>query len=317
MDLTKIKTYSLKDRPSKVGISDFSKEISAGETFRQFFDGLPQILAAKDLKEIVERVAVAHLNKKRIIFGFGGHLIKTGLSPIVVQLMERGIVNAIAMNGSCIIHDFEIAYAGKTSEEVGGVLSDGSFGMARETGDFLNDAINEGAKAGIGMGESIGKAILKYELPNAGLSILAQAVKRDIPVTVHVALGTDIIHMHSRLDPELYGKSSYLDFMKFTEVVSQLEGGLYFNIGSAVLLPEVFLKALTIARNLGHSVNNFTTATFDFIKQYRPTMNVCHRPTQNGGKGYYLIGHHEILVPLLAAAILERIPRSGRGMTNP
>ncbi|MBI3753483.1 MAG: hypothetical protein HY266_05465 [Deltaproteobacteria bacterium] len=302
---SKLKTYSIKDRKSKVSVSDFAKPFNKGDAFEDFLNSLPTILAAQNLKQIASAVIAAHKNNKTVAVGIGAHVIKVGLSPVIIDLMERGIISAIAINGACIVHDFEIAYAGITSEDVDAEIGKGKFGMAEETGKLLNGAIKSGVKKGWGIGKSVGEMINKSKYPYKDLSILAAGARLDIPVTVHVAVGTDIIHIHPQMDGSATGEGSHRDFKLFAGVVAALEGGVYLNIGSAVLLPEVFLKALTLVRNLGYTVENFTTVNMDFIQHYRPLTNVVRRPTKEGGKGYTLTGHHEIMVPLLAGAIKE------------
>lgn len=302
-----LKTYSLKNRNSKVSVHDFAKPFKPYNGFRNFLNSLPNILAADNLKQIALSVAAAHKNHKTVAVGIGAHVIKVGLSPIIIDLMEHGIVNAVAMNGACIVHDFESAYAGMTSEDVDAEIGKGGFGMAEETGKLLNGAIKRGVKKGWGIGRSVGEMINNSKYPYKNLSILAAGARLAIPVTVHVAIGTDIIHIHPQMDGRATGEGSQKDFKLFAGVVANLEGGVYLNIGSAVLLPEIFLKALTLVRNLGHKVDRLTTVNMDFIQHYRPLTNVVRRPTKEGGKGYTLTGHHEIMVPLLAAAIKDRL----------
>ncbi|OGW13635.1 MAG: hypothetical protein A2035_04870 [Nitrospirae bacterium GWA2_42_11] len=305
-----LKTYSLRDRKSKVSIKDFSRPVVAGGTLNDFINTLPEILAVKDLKDITRTIIKAYKTKKLIAAGMGAHVIKVGLSPVIIDLIQRGVIQAIALNGAGIVHDFEIALAGKTSEEVDEELGKGTFGMADETGRLLNDAIRKGVKKGWGLGRSVGEMINSSKFPYKDISLLAASVRQGIPVTVHVALGADILHMHPRMDGGATGECSYRDFKLFAGVVSRLEGGVYLNIGSAVILPEVFLKALTMVRNLGYKVRNFTTVNMDFIQRYRPLTNVVRRPTKDGtGRGYTLTGHHEIMVPLLAAAIIEGLSK--------
>jgi hypothetical protein len=268
---------------------------------------LPKQLAGKDFPELVERIAAAVIGKRPVLVGMGAHVIKVGLAPILIDLMERGIISALALNGAGIIHDAEIAMVGRTSEEVANVLGAGAFGAARETGEVLNQAINQGAREGIGIGEAVGNALLQQNFPFNSQSLLAQARRLGIPVTVHVAMGTDIIHIHPAADGAAIGQCSHHDFRVFCRLVSGLEGGVYLNLGSAVLLPEVFLKALTVVRNLGHVAQRFTTANFDFIRAYRPATNVVHRPTLEGGKGFNFTGHHELMIPLLAAAVVDKL----------
>lgn len=302
---SKLKTYSLKTRKSKVKVNDFAKPFSKEKSFKDFLNSLPNILAANNLRQVASSVVAAYKNKKAVVVGMGAHVIKVGLSPVIIDLMERGIINAVAMNGACIVHDFEIAYAGMTSEDVDAEIGKGGFGMSEETGKLLNNAIKRGVKKGWGIGKSVGQMIHSSQYPYKDLSILAAGARLGVPVTVHVAVGTDIIHLHPQMDGKATGEGSHIDFKLFTGVVANLEGGVYLNIGSAVLLPEVFLKALTLVRNLGYTVERFTTVNMDFIQHYRPLTNVVRRPTKQGGKGYTITGHHEIMVPLLAAAIKE------------
>jgi len=311
IDLNNLKTYPIKNRNNKVNIKDFAHictNTSNNTSFKYFIDSLPKILAGNDFRNIVNSIVKAYKNNKPVIFAMGGHVIKCGLSPIIIDLMKRGILTGVAMNGSVSIHDFEIALIGETSEDVKNSIKDGSFGMAEETGKLMNEAITEGMKQAIGMGEALGKKILKINAPYINYSILAAAIKLDIPVTIHVAIGTDIIHQHPKANGAAIGELSYIDFRIFTSIITDLgDGGVFVNIGSAVILPEVFLKALSIARNLGHPVFNFITANFDMIQHYRPTQNVVKRPTIEGGKGYNITGHHELMIPLLYRAILEEL----------
>jgi len=307
IDLSRVKTYPAKKRFSKVNQNHLGKQLRKGMQVATFLDSLPQILASKNLKEISQNIARAHRRHKTVLLGMGAHSIKIGLSPLIIDLMQRGILSAVAMNGAGIIHDFELAFMGQTSEEVASTLKDGSFGMARETGAFLNDAIAEGHERGVGIGQAVGTAMLKKQLPYENLSILAAGARLGIPITVHVAVGTDIIHMHPEANGEALGAGSLADFHTLTSVVTTLKDGVFLNCGSAVVLPEVFLKALSLARNLGHSVTNLTTVNLDFFSHYRPLTNVVHRPTLESGKGYHLIGHLEIMVPLLFASVLEEL----------
>ena len=302
-----IKTIPLQERPSKVCTKDFGKPYEKGGSFKEFLDTLPSILAVRDIKEVSHRVVNAYQNKKTIIFGMGAHVIKVGLNPLIIDLMQRGIISCIAMNGAGAIHDVEIALAGKTSEDVSSSLKRGEFGMAGEAANVINQAVKTGADNNWGMGEAIGKELLQLSAPHTEMSLLAMACKNGIPITVHVGIGTDTIHMHPSFDGAATGKLSHLDFKKFSSLVAQLEGGVFFNIGSAVVIPEVFLKALSLATNLGAKINNLTTVNMDFIRHYRPSVNVVQRPTASNGKGYHLIGHHEIMLPLLSAAILEEL----------
>jgi hypothetical protein len=307
IDSDKVRTVSLKDRKSTVGVDDFSRTYVRGNSFRDFYDALPNILAGRDFRNIVQSLVDAFQEKRMTVLAMGAHPIKLGLSPIIISLIERGIFKAVAINGACIIHDVEVAMAGQTSEDVAEELNRGTFGMTRETAEFINGAIREGAVRGLGLGEALGREILDADLPHSALSILAAGSRVGIPITVHVAIGTDVIHMHPSTDGAAIGEASYRDFKIFSSIISKLEGGVYLNLGSAVILPEVFIKALSLARNLGHRVDRFTTVNMDFIQHYRPTVNVVNRPTRKGGKGYSIIGHHEIMFPLLAAAVMEKI----------
>ena len=305
--LQKIKTYPLSTRYSKVQLPSFAKPWRPGGRFSQFLAGLPEILATQTFREVVEEIAKARLNGKAVVIGMGAHPTKVGLNPILVDLMERGVVTALALNGAVIIHDFELALTGQTSEEVDAEIDAGRFGMAEETGRDLNQAIIRGVHKGMGIGEAVGTWIEDERLLNRKTSLLAAGVRAGLPVTVHVAVGTDIIHMHPAVDGAALGEGSLRDFRTFAAVVAGLDGGVYINLGSAVIMPEVFLKALTLARNLGYAVNRLTTVNMDFLPAYRPQTNVVRRPTQKSGKGHLLIGHHEIMFPLLAAAVLERL----------
>lgn len=307
IDFTKIRTIALNARKCKVSIKDFASPAKKGGTFRDFYASMPDILAGRNLKLLVDAVAAACKKKKMVIFMMGAHVIKCGLSPLVIDLMKRGVVKTVALNGAGIIHDTEIAMIGRTSEDVGEGITDGSFGMSKETASFINEAMNSGFSKGIGIGQAVGGRIVKEKLPHSDMSILAAGFKLNIPVTVHVAIGTDIIHQHPSANGEAIGEGSLLDFRNFIYSVSSLEGGVAINFGSAVILPEVFLKAITVARNLGFKLKVFTTANFDMINQYRPHNNILSRPTSMGGRSYNMIGHHEIMIPLLYRAIIEKI----------
>jgi len=307
IDLSKIKTIPLNVRKCKVSISDFARTGRKGGSFKDFYDSLPQILVAQDLRALVDAVVAAHKKKKMVILMMGAHVIKCGLSPLVIDLMKRGVIKAVALNGAGIIHDTEIAMIGRTSEDVGEGIINGSFGMAKETASFINEAINRGFSKGLGIGEALGANIVKSKLPHRGLSILATGFELDVPVTVHVAIGTDIIHQHPSANGEAIGEGSLLDFRNFIYSVSKLEEGVAINFGSAVILPEVFLKAVTVSRNLSFKLKTFTTANFDMISQYRPYQNILSRPTSMGGRGYNIIGHHEIMMPLLYRSIIEKL----------
>lgn len=305
LDFSKLQTYSVHGRHSKVTVEDFARPVKAGMRVSELIESLPRQLAGKDFPELVQRIVTSCKSGKPVIVGMGAHVIKVGLNPILIDLMHKGVISAIALNGAGIVHDAEIAMVGRTSEEVADVLGAGAFGAARETGEVLNGAIKRGAQKNIGLGRSVGEVLLQQDFPHNDQSIIAQACKLDIPVTVHVAVGTDIIHIHPSADGAATGQTTHYDFRLFCSLVSQLEGGVYLNVGSAVLLPEIFLKALTVVRNLGHEVKDLTTANFDFIRHYRPATNVVHRPTLEGGRGFNFTGHHELMVPLLAAAVLD------------
>jgi hypothetical protein len=309
LDFDRIRTYPIRERPNKVHLDELARVWKAGGSLTQFLDSLPHILVGNDFRAIVDATVTAVRNQRPVVVMMGAHTIKCGLNPIFIDLIQRGILSAIAFNGAGAIHDFEFAYIGETSEDVQRGLDDGSFGMIDETGRLMNQALAAGVKQGLGAGRALGEAIVTGQFRNRELSILHQSVVSKIPATVHIAIGTDIIHQHPTADGSVLGEASYLDFQKFAAVVAQLEGGVVLNIGSAVIMPEVFLKALTIARNLGHTVDNLTTVTFDMIRHYRPAENVVRRPTHKGGHGYYIVGHHELLVPLWAAAVIEKVSK--------
>lgn len=312
VDLDAVRTIPLGSRKNKVRVADFARPGAPQSSVRQFLARLPRLLAARDFHDTVRAVVTAVRRGRPVIWGMGAHVVKCGLSPIVIDLMARGVISAVAMNGAGAIHDFEIALIGETSEDVAAGLVDGTFGMAEETGRLMNDALAgcaiDAAPDGPGMGRLLGEALIARQPPYLDLSILAAGVRLGIPVTVHVAIGTDIIHMHPATDGRALGNATYRDFRLLAGVVSQLgDGGVYLNVGSAVVLPEVFLKALTIARNLGHPVFDFTTVNLDMLQHYRALENVVSRPTGGSGRGYRLTGHHELMVPLLAQAILEEL----------
>jgi hypothetical protein len=300
-----VATYSLKGRRSKVNRQDFGQPWQQGGSFREYLNRLPNILAAADLRQIAAAWIEARRGQHLVILGFGAHALKVGLSPIIIDLMQQGLLSAVALNGAGIIHDAEIAMVGQTSEEVEVVIDAGQFGMAEETASFLNNAIQWGAEQDLGLGEAVGRRLLSAGFPHNDLSVMAQAAALEVPATVHVAVGTDIIHMHPSVAPAALGQTTHHDFRLFAALVSRLAGGVYLNLGSAVLLPEVFLKAISLARNLGHAVDPITTVNLDFIQHYRPLTNVVRRPTQGSGRGFALTGHHEILFPLLAAMVIE------------
>lgn len=291
-----LKTYSLYSRESKVNIKDFSvaREFNSINDFINLF---PNILAGKDIKEIARKIVDAKKNGKKVVIAMGAHLIKVGLSPIIISLIEKGLLDSIAFNGACVIHDVEIAMVGHTSEDVAKEIKEGTFGMVKETTEFIINAVKKNSDKGLGL--SVGKALDEADFPHRDHSILYNAYKYKVPVTVHIAIGTDIIHMHPDFDGAVFGEASHTDFLIFSNIIKELDDGIYINIGSSVILPEVFLKALSMVRNLGYPLKNITTVNMDFKEHYRPLTNVVRRPTLEGGKGYNLIGHHEILLPVL------------------
>lgn len=308
LDLTKLKTYPAGARQSKVNFHAFARPCRKGTSFRQFYESLPNFLAAKEFDEVVRAIVAAHRQRKTVLWMVGAHVIKVGLSPLLIELLKRKVVTAIAMNGAGVIHDFELAFMGSTSEDVASALADGSFGMAEETHRLINGAIREGAKKGLGLGQSVGAMIIKRRLPYRNLSVLATCHALRVPATVHVAIGTDIIHQQSTADGAAIGQASLADFRRLIGVVSTLgHGGVVGNLGSAVILPEVFLKTVSISRNLGHAVKDFTAFDFDMIRHYRPTENVLKRPTLLGGRAVHITGHHELMIPLLVRAIIEQL----------
>jgi hypothetical protein len=303
-DLSGIHTYPLASRAGKARVEQFARTPGPGGSVASFVDSLPDILAAADLKAVV-RAMIAAKRESGIVWGIGAHVIKTGLSPVIIDLMQRGFVSAIATNGAAVIHDFEVALGGSTSEDVDESLGPGRFGMAEETGRLLNGAINDGVEKGLGIGQAVGRFLSTTAPRFGGASILAEAARLNIPVTVHVAIGTDIIHMHPSASGKALGEGSLRDFRYFVSNVARLGRGVYLNCGSAVVLPEVFLKAVALARNRGVSLDGLTTVNLDFIRSYRAQTNVVTRPTAGAGRGYSLVGHHEIMIPLLAAAVLS------------
>jgi len=305
LDLSLVRTVPLRARASKVGISDLAGRPKSGKTFRAFMASLPPVLAARDLDRLAGAMVAAARHGKGSLFMMGGHVVKTGLSPVILELVRMRAVTAVAMNGAGAIHDLELASVGRTSEDVARGLKDGTFGMAGETGRFMADAL--AGRRGEGFGLALGRAINDARLPYRRFSILAACAAMGIPATVHVALGTDIVHQHPSARGEDIGRESMADFRRLCGVVAALEGGVVINAGSAVILPEVFLKALTVARNLGHRVRRFTAANLDMLQAYRPRMNVLIRPTAGGGTAIAITGHHEITIPLLAQAVAERI----------
>lgn len=306
INLEKINTYKLVTRPSKVTTDNFARAIAEEDSLKNFLEKLPDILAVQSLREIAKQIRRARDLGKPIVLGIGGHIIKTGLAPVIIDLMNRGYVSAIASNGSVLVHDTEIALVGFTSEDVDASLGSGDFGAARETGEILNAAAKRGANDGIGLGEAMGREVLENNPENENVSMLCQAYKNKLPFTVHLTIGADIGHFHASCDGAALGATSHTDFKLFCSIVKELNGGgVYLNLGSAVVMPEIFLKAVTVVRNLGFPLEDFTTANFDFLQHYRPNTNVVRRPTANGaGRGFSITGHHEIMIPLLAAHIL-------------
>jgi hypothetical protein len=307
LSLEGIKTYSLSERHSKVSLKDFGRPWEKGGGFREFVERLPRILAGQSLREVAAAWVKARKHGRQVLLGMGAHPIKVGLNTVLIDLLQRDLITGVAVNGAVIIHDAEVAMVGCTSEDVDRDLGGGRFGMARETAEFLNGAIAWGAQEGLGLGLAVGQRLLASNFPHKDLSLLAHAAAREIPLTVHVAVGTDIIHLHPSVSPEALGATTHRDFRLFAALVGELDEGVFINLGSAVVIPEVFLKALTLARNLGHKASPLTTVNLDFVQHYRPLTNVVRRPTAEGGQGYALTGHHELLFPLLAALVVEEM----------
>jgi deoxyhypusine synthase len=308
-DFGKIRTHSLHQRQNKVAVEAFASVSDGQASLNDFLDGLPDVLAGRTLRNIAAAVAKAHEGGKLVVWAMGAHPIKVGLSPVLIDMMKRGVINALVLNGAGAIHDWEIAALGETSEDVAAGLDDGSFGMVDETGRELSAAAREAADASAGMGEVVGRRIAQSDLRHRELSLLATAYRLGIPATVHVAIGGDIVHMHPAADGAAIGEATFTDFKKLATVVGQLAEGVWIHCGSAVQLPEVFLKALTVARNLGQRVAPITMVNLDMLRHYRVEQNILQRPTRLGGAAYNLIGHHEINVPLLAAAIRRELER--------
>jgi len=314
-----VHTYPLASRKSKVSISDFAEPPGAKSSLTKFLNSLPNILAAEDLRELLGAIQTARRQRKAVLWGIGGHVIKVGLGPLLIDLMKRGFVTGIAMNGAALIHDFEIALAGNTSEDVEAGIGEGQFGMAEETGKYLNEIAKLAQRIRIGCGEAAGQFLSSgiIDVKHANFSVLVAAYKHQIPVTIHLAIGTDIPHMHPAADGAALGDATYRDFRLFCALVEQMHpGGVYLNWGSAVLLPEIFLKAISVVRNLGVALRPITTANFDFIQHYRPLQNVVRRPTASAhghsgpaSRGYAITGHHELLLPLVAAALAAGWPK--------
>jgi hypothetical protein len=309
-DLSDVRTYPLASRASKVNAADFARPYVPGSGMRAWLDSLPHLLGAADFQAVVAAMRAAFDARHGILWGLGAHVIKTGLGPVLIDLMERGYVSGLAVNGAVVIHDFEVALSGSTSEEVDEALGPGRFGMAEETGRLLNAAINDGVARGLGVGGAVAEWLARERPAFQSASVLAAAARLEIPVTVHVAIGTDIVHMHPAASGAALGEGSLRDFRFLVSNVARLGGGVFLNCGSAVILPEVFLKAVALARNRGISLEGLTTVNMDFVRHYRPQTNVVSRPVAGIGRGYSLVGHHEIMIPLLAAALIEPQPRS-------
>jgi len=307
LDPSRARTSSLKDLARKVTHRQFVVPLASGASMREFFAALPGVLAADQFRQLAGAIAESHRRRRTFLLMMGAHPLKVGLGPLIRGLIGDGVISAIATNGAVIVHDFELAMIGRTSEDVAAQLLDGSFGMAEETGAFLNQAAKDAARDGIGLGAAVGRAIVSAKLKHRDASIFAAAYEAGIPATVHVTIGADIIHMHPAADGAAIGQATMTDFHRLAAVVAGLASGVVLNLGSAVVMPEVFLKALNLARNLGHHVNDFTAADMDFVRQYRPRMNVVERPTMAGGQGISLTGHHELMFPLLAAAVREEL----------
>jgi hypothetical protein len=306
LSLDKVKTYPLASRPSKVSLDDFAKPVEETTSLQSFLSSLPNILAVQSLRELATRMRRARDLKKPIIWGIGGHVIKTGLAPVIIDLIDRGFVSGIAANGSVLVHDAEIAMVGSTSEDVDATLGEGIFGGAEETGKLLNDAASKAARESLGLGEAVGRALTEMKPPHEQYSLLCSAYKSRVPFTAFITIGGDIAHFHPAADGGALGATSHTDFRLLAEMVRRMNGGgVYLNVGSAVTLPEVFLKCVTLVRNLGHELSDITTANFDFIQSYRPLTNVVRRPTADGaGRGFAITGHHELTIPLLAAELI-------------
>jgi hypothetical protein len=306
-----VKTYPLAERPSKVATGDFARPFGEEASLKEFLSSLPNILAVRSVREVAAQVRRARELGRPVIWGIGGHVVKVGLAPLIIDLMRRGFVSCVAANGSVLVHDSEIALVGSTSEDVDATLGAGAFGAADETGRLLNDAAREAARDRLGMGEALGRSLLASKPKHAELSLLCAAYESRVPFTAHVALGTDIAHFHPSADGAALGAATHTDFRLLAELVRRMDGGgVYLNVGSAVILPEVFLKCVTLVRNLGHQLSDFTTANFDFIQSYRPLTNVVRRPTSGGaGRGFSVTGHHELTIPLLAAELLCGVKR--------
>ena len=303
IQIDRVKTIPFDNRATKVEVSNFSKIFAVGNTFAQFLQSLPKFLKSNDLRELVQLIVNAKSNNDAIIWMMGAHPLKVGLAPVIIDLIEMGFVSHLALNGAGAIHDLEIAFFGRTSEDVAANLADGKFGMIEETPQKIFQAVDLAFQNQLGLGEGVGAYILNSKPEFSQYSIIASCVKNNVPVTIHVAIGTDTISQHPGFDGAKFGKLSHEDFLVLSESISNLSGGAILNFGSAVILPEVFLKALTVARNIYGKIDNFAAANFDMIQHYRPNLNVVTRPVQDNGRGFSFTGHHEIMMPLLAAAI--------------
>lgn len=313
LDFSKVKTYPLAERPSRVQPSDFAQPLAGGSTLRRFIDSLPNILIGRDFREVVHAIADAHRRQKVVLLSMGAHVIKCGLSPIIVDWMERGILSAVALNGAGAIHDVELVLAGQTSEDVADGIRKGNFGMVTETGEFINAATDTAYRSGIGLGQALGNALQQTDSPRRPMSILAGGARLGIPVTVHVAVGGDIHHTHPSTRGDAMGAATFADLRLLCGVMAQVsEGSVVMNVGSAVVLPVVLEKAFAAARNLGHPVEKFVGVNMDFLQHYRSNLNPPSRARELGGRGYSLTGHHEIMVPLLAAAVIDELERTER-----
>lgn len=308
IDLSELRTVSIRERKSKVSVEDFASPLAAGAGVDELLTSLPDIFAGKWIRTIIERIARAHQQKRAVVLAMGAHVIKCGLSPILCDLMKRGVITSLAVNGAGAIHDSEIARFGQTSEDVVDGMRTGLFGMARETADFLNEGASTAQSAEMGFGEVLGKALAEHEAPHADVSLLATAYRCGVPMTVHVSVGSDIVHMHASADGNAIGAASMRDFRILTEAMTGLgQGGVLLNVGSAVVLPEVLLKAMTILVNLGRDLSGMTGVNLDFMQQYRSNQQVVSRIREIGGEGFALTGHHEIMIPLIAAGVVQRL----------
>ena len=308
LDFSAVRTTDLDARYSKVNVSDFAKPLRRGATMAEFFEGLPNILAGAEFREAALRIAAAVNSGRPVILAMGGHVIKVGLGPLIIDLMERGIISGLAANGSVMVHDSETALVGATSEDVAATLDNGDFGVTGRTGEIINRAAKQAARDEDGLGNALGAELASLNPPYLNKSVLAAAVRLKMPMTIHAAIGTDVYNIHPDADGAALGAASMHDFKLFCWMVSNLEDGVFINLGSAVIMPEVFLKAVTLVRNLGHKLDRITTVNMDFIRHYRPQVNVVSRPTRNeGGRGFYFVGHHELMFPLLMSLVLEKI----------